>query len=663
MTLPRGLLGAGLLFWGSQTDYLLVGAVLAALVEAPRWSTVRFELRSADLARIADLCTLVFIGVVAVVAASRGFRDGMLGALQWLPAVLAPIVLAQLASSAGRIPLSALFQVVRRRKRRDPSTADPGVDLGGVYLAVCVIAAGVANLREPSYYAGTVLLATWALHGARPVHARLGAWLGALAVAAAAGYAGQAGLGQLQASLEDWVAEWNLRGMDSDPYRSTTDIGSIGRLKMLDTIVLRVYADPHAAAKLKLLHRASFTTYAGTTWHARKAPMAPVAAQPDGATWVLVDGIPDSSVRIVTRLENGKALLALPGDTVRVAELNATEVKRNVLGAVQADVGGDWARYVAARSDGFVGGALPGDEDITLPAAERAAIEALAVELDLRSVPADEALRRVARHFGAFSYSTYREAAAARGTTALADFLQRSKSGHCEYFAAATTLLLRAAGIPARYATGFAMMEYSDLEGAYVVRARHAHAWTRAWVGDRWVDVDTTPPIWFVEEARLAPAWQKIADLFRWTSYRWAQRTGFEASEAWLGLLGVLVAVLGWRIVRGKRAARPRADSTPRIAHAAAGTDSEFHALERALVVRGHIRPVGESVGAWASRISPSLEEKQRAHFEEALRLHLRYRFDPTGLDMRDRRALHDAALSLARSLEATAPAPVGAES
>jgi hypothetical protein len=651
VNVPRGLLGAGLLFWGSQTDYLLIGAVLAALVEAPRWSTVRFELRLADLARIADLCTLIFIGGVAVVSASRGFRDGMLGALQWLPAVLAPIVLAQLASSAGRIPLSALFQVVRRRKRRDPSTADPPVDLGGVYLAVCVIAAGVANLREPSYYAGTVLLATWALHGVRPVHARLGAWLGALAVAAAAGYAGQAGLGQLQASLEDWVAEWNLRGMDADPYRSTTDIGSIGRLKTLDTIVLRVYADPQAASQLKLLHRASFTTYTGTTWHARKAPMAPVAAQPDGATWVLADGTPDSSVRIVTRVENGKALLALPGDTVRIAEMHATEVKRNALGAVQADVGGDWARYVAVRTEGFVGGAPPGEEDVTLPAAERAAIEALAAELELRSVPADEALRRVARHFGAFSYSTYREAVAPQGTTALADFLQRSKSGHCEYFAAATTLLLRATGIPARYATGFAMMEYSELEGAYVVRARDAHAWTRAWVGDRWVDVDTTPPIWFAEEARLAPAWQKVADYLRWASYRWAQRSAVDASGAWWGVLGVLVAVLGWRVVRGKRATLLYGATATGVARTCPRRDSEFYAVEDALAACGFRRAPGEPLDAWAKRATESIEKSLYETFEMTLRLHCRYRFDPQGLSEVDRVVLRDASRRLAALL------------
>jgi hypothetical protein len=287
-----------------------------------------------------------------------------------------------------------------------------------------------------------------------------------------------------------------------------------------------------------------------------------------------------------------------------------------------------------------------------LPAAERAAIAALAAELELRSVPADEALRRVARHFGAFSYSTYREAAAPRGTTALADFLQRSKSGHCEYFAAATTLLLRAAGIPARYATGFAMMEYSELEGAYVVRARHAHAWTRAWVGDRWIDVDTTPPIWFAEEARLAPAWQKVADFFRWASYRWAQRTGFEASEAWLGLLGVLVVVLGWRVVRGKRAGRGRQEPTTQAARSYPGLDSEFYATERAVVSRGVSRASAETLAAWGPHAAASIDEARRAQFERALQLHLRFRFDPNGLNASDRTALRDLSLSSAEGLQ-----------
>jgi hypothetical protein len=214
--------------------------------------------------------------------------------------------------------------------------------------------------------------------------------------------------------------------MDADPYRSTTDIGSIGRLKLVDAIVLRVYADPRTASELKLLHRASFTRYAGTTWHAPGVPMARLAPQPDGATWPLAEGTPGPGVRIATRLEDGKALLALPGDAMRVSDLPATEMKRNALGAVQANVGGNWASYVAVLGAGGVATAPPGETELAVPAVERAAIDALAAELGLRGVPADEAVRRVVRHFAGFSYSTFRESAAPAEKTALADFLQRS---------------------------------------------------------------------------------------------------------------------------------------------------------------------------------------------------------------------------------------------
>jgi hypothetical protein len=652
VNLSRGLLGAGLVFWGWQTGNLAVGVALAALLEAPRWSAVRFELRPADLARIADLCTVIFVAVVAVTAATRGLRDGVLGALKWLPAVLAPIVLAQIVSASGRMPLSALLQYVRRRKQRDPEADDPLVDLGGVYLALCVVSAGVGNLRNAGYYAGTVLLAAWALQAVRPRHASIGVWVGVLSLAGAAGYAGQIGLAQLQTALEDWFTERSLRGIDADPYRNTTDIGSIGRLKQYDAIVMRVYAGPRADARLKLLHRASFTTYSGTAWHARKAPMVPLASEPDGATWVLAEGAPGSSVRIAGRLEQGKALLALPGETTRLTALPATELRRNALGAVQANVGGDWTSYVAIRSDGVVRAAQPGEDDTALPSGERAAIEALAAELGLPGLPADEALRRVERYFESFAYSTFREAPAPQGTTALADFLLRSKTGHCEYFAAATTLLLRAAGIPARYATGFAMIEYSHLEGAYVVRARHAHAWTRAWVGGRWVDVDNTPPVWFAEEERLAPAWQKIADLFRWAGYRWAQRGELGGGPVTYALLVILAAALVWRVMRAKRAARPGQCAPVDAARSYPGLDSEFYAVERAIVNGGVPRTSGETLAAWASRATAGMDDAARPQFERALHLHQRYRFDPAGLAAGDRKMLGDVARQIAAALE-----------
>ncbi|HSG76204.1 MAG TPA: transglutaminase domain-containing protein, partial [Burkholderiales bacterium] len=198
-------------------------------------------------------------------------------------------------------------------------------------------------------------------------------------------------------------------------------------------------------------------------------------------------------------------------------------------------------------------------------------------------------------------------------------------------FASAAVILLRAAGVPARYATGYAVMEYSALEQAYVVRARHAHAWTRAWVGGRWIDLDPTPPDWFAEESSsLAPLWEKVLDFFRWAAYRWSQRGQFEASDAWWGVLAALVAILAWRLLRGKRVTR-RGGAAAVAEREYPGRDSELYEALKPLPPR----EPGETLSAWLARVAPG-------RFDEALRLHQRYRFDPAGLDAQERARLRE---------------------
>jgi hypothetical protein len=76
-------------------------------------------------------------------------------------------------------------------------------------------------------------------------------------------------------------------------------------------------------------------------------------------------------------------------------------------------------------------------------------------------------------------------------------FLNESREGFCQHFATASTLLCRAAGIPARYVTGFIIPE-SDYESALgdvvAVNDSRAHAWTEIYVdGYGWLPVDFTP--------------------------------------------------------------------------------------------------------------------------------------------------------------------------
>ena len=56
-------------------------------------------------------------------------------------------------------------------------------------------------------------------------------------------------------------------------------------------------------------------------------------------------------------------------------------------------------------------------------------------------------------------------------------------------------LLLRAAGIPARYVTGFRGGEWNAIGGYVAVRDDRAHAWAEAFSPqDGWIRVDATPP-------------------------------------------------------------------------------------------------------------------------------------------------------------------------
>jgi hypothetical protein len=76
----------------------------------------------------------------------------------------------------------------------------------------------------------------------------------------------------------------------------------------------------------------------------------------------------------------------------------------------------------------------------------------------------------------------------------VANFLLERKQGHCELFASAMTVMLRAINIPARLVNGFNGGEFNPLTGSYVVRARDAHSWVEAYFpGDGWVTFDPTP--------------------------------------------------------------------------------------------------------------------------------------------------------------------------
>jgi len=73
------------------------------------------------------------------------------------------------------------------------------------------------------------------------------------------------------------------------------------------------------------------------------------------------------------------------------------------------------------------------------------------------------------------------------------EFLFNTHQGFCEHYAGTFTLLMRAAGIPARVVTGYQGGEVNPINNELIVRQADAHAWSEVWLKERgWVRVDPT---------------------------------------------------------------------------------------------------------------------------------------------------------------------------
>lgn len=76
------------------------------------------------------------------------------------------------------------------------------------------------------------------------------------------------------------------------------------------------------------------------------------------------------------------------------------------------------------------------------------------------------------------------------------EFLFETRSGFCEHYASAFTVMMRMAGIPARVVTGYQGGWFNSLGNYFLVRQSDAHAWSEVWLPDSgWTRVDPTAAV------------------------------------------------------------------------------------------------------------------------------------------------------------------------
>jgi transglutaminase-like putative cysteine protease len=79
---------------------------------------------------------------------------------------------------------------------------------------------------------------------------------------------------------------------------------------------------------------------------------------------------------------------------------------------------------------------------------------------------------------------------------AVDEFWLDRREGFCEHYAASFVVIMRAMGVPARIVTGYQGTDFLPVDGYFIVRQSHAHAWAEYWQAGRgWVRADPTAAV------------------------------------------------------------------------------------------------------------------------------------------------------------------------
>lgn len=240
----------------------------------------------------------------------------------------------------------------------------------------------------------------------------------------------------------------------------------------------------------------------------------------------------------------------------------------------------------------------PTERDRQIPEELLAPLDAIAREWAPEGTSAARVQAIAQRLRSTFTYSLDFERAGERDP--VLEFLD-DKTGHCEYFASAMTLMARTVGVPARVVGGFTVTEQNPLTGSWIVRQKNAHAWTEVWLDGKWITLDATAPTSLLtpKKAGWMTAFRDALGYWRSRIWRWVKARN--AGEL-AGVAAVLLSL--WALIRLIRRRRRR-DKRVLVG----GFESPSPALGellQALVKRGEPWKTTESLESLARRVRTS---------------------------------------------------------
>lgn len=433
------------------------------------------------------------------------------------------------------------------------------------------------------------------------------------------------GLARALPPLHDRVQSEAVRliggGSNRAGFGGSISLGELTSILDSDRVALRVYGE-----HVDHLRGVVYTRYSNGRWYP--------GARLRGAPRAVDEGASASAVVEHVEADDARWFVPLDADVVEAPG-----------GIVHVDANGIFRPEGAATRIGLASAppralAPPDDDDLAVPERLREELRTIAEAWTVESATTSDRLVAIRRALASFTYSL-EIPSRRRGRDPILAFLTEHRTGHCEYFASAMTLLSRTLGIPTRVVGGYLVVERNPLADHWTVRDRNAHAWVEAWVDGRWQTYDPTPPSGLAAHMpKQASQWQQLEDAARAKAS--AALAYVVANLAWLAPLA-LVAALLFLFRRELRAwRRPSSAATGSDALTYEDPAAAFRALEDQLERRGVRRLPHETLEAFAERLA--LDPATRPAAPLVLRYAAaRYRGDPVAPEL-DRRLRSDLA-------------------
>ena len=646
---PPGLILAGLLVWGWQTEFMLYAVVMGMTLELPLFIKWRIDFSNKDTNQLADLSGVLFFILTVYVFVNYSFQ-GIYKILELLPFVLFLLMLVQCYGIENGIKTSALFISIRRLGEKAGPDILYATNIGMPYVFICLISASSGNRYSDLFFIVCAAIIGWLLLTQRTKYFSKITWFATIVFVMFFSYLTQNGLQQIQNNSEAFFLKlFEQYGWRStDPERTSTSIGSLGRLKLSDRIIFRVKAEKPSPTPL-YFRETSYSTYEYGSWRNPKVEFDIIGKTPGKNEWRFnKNKFNQETMDVEIYLQDQSAIIPVPDNINTLAGKDLIQVETSVYGSTRIEAREGWVNYRLGVSNHDFVEATPAPEDLKIPLNYKADFEKIAIKLDLYSKSHEEIINTVQKYFkDNFYYSITQNQRYTKGQY-LTRFLFKDKKGHCEYFATATALLLREAGIPARYTIGYSVQEYSNWQGSYLVRARHAHAWLKYYIDGTWHNMDTTPSVWAPMEAEDRTILEPLMDVLSWLRYKTTSsdiESDTKSKTDWmLWLLIPLGAYLSWRFYTKQRVEKNNDRVTLHSEFDRFGTDSPIYPLIKQIEQEADSRQSGETLMAWIKRIFPGTRAER---YYDLISLHNAYRFNPVGDKREEKKQISESLDSL----------------